>query len=122
MIGEHDVFSPCIQAGIGIVGWPWWPLRFSAPGQMDVNDAIGERLGLLPLRRRSVNDAQMEQHSVGATEGRPVVTPPLASLEATASTDSGQLVEVIEGQLLEANVGLDEQATDGLRSHAQAGN
>jgi hypothetical protein len=40
MIGEHDVFSPCIQAGIDIVGWPWWPLRFSAPGQMDVNDAI----------------------------------------------------------------------------------
>ena len=91
-------------------------------GRVDVDDASGERLGLLPLRRRSVNDAQMEQHSVGATEGRPVVTPPLASLEATASTDSGQLVEVIEGQLLEANVGLDEQATDGLRSHAQAGN
>jgi hypothetical protein len=56
---------------------------------MDVNDAIGERFGLLPRRRRSVKDAQMEQHLVGATQGALVVTPPLAGLEATASTGSG---------------------------------
>jgi hypothetical protein len=58
-------------------------------GGMDVNDAIGERFGLLPRRRRSVKDAQMEQHLVGATQGALVVTPPLAGLEATASTGSG---------------------------------
>ena len=87
---------------------------------MDVNDAIGERFGLLPRRRRAVEDAQMEQHLVGATQGGPVVTPPLAGLEATAPTGSGQRIEVVEGQLLEAHVGLDEQTTDGLGGHAQA--
>ena len=80
---------------------------------VDVHDASVERLGLLPVRRRSVKDAQMEQHPVGATEGALVVAPPLASLEATASTSSGQLIEVVEGQLLEATlVSMSRRPTD----------
>ena len=89
-------------------------------GGMDVNDAIRECLGLLPGRRRCVEDAQMEQHPVGAAQGGSVVTPPLARLETTASTSSGQRIEVVEGQPLEAHVGLDEQTTDGLGGSAQA--
>ena len=58
-------------------------------GGMDVDDAIGERLGLLPVGRRGVKDPRMEQHPVGATQGRSVVTPPLAGLEPTASRGPG---------------------------------
>ena len=40
MIGDHDVFSPCIQAGVDVVRWPRWRLYFSAPGQMDTDNTI----------------------------------------------------------------------------------
>jgi hypothetical protein len=40
MVGKHDVFSPCIQDGIDVVRRPGRPLRFSAPGEVDISDAI----------------------------------------------------------------------------------
>jgi N-dimethylarginine dimethylaminohydrolase len=40
MIGKHDMFSPCIQAGVEIVRRPGGRLRFSAPGQVNINDAV----------------------------------------------------------------------------------
>jgi hypothetical protein len=40
MIGKHDMFSPRIQAGVEIVRRPGGRLRFSAPGQVNINDAI----------------------------------------------------------------------------------
>ena len=71
--------------------------------EVHVDDAIGERLGLLPVRRRSVEDAQVEQHPVGAVEGRPVVAPPLAGLASARRRQArAKLIEVVEGQLLEA--------------------
>ena len=39
-------------------------------GRVDVDDTISERLGLLPVRRRGVKDAQMEQHPMARHSGR----------------------------------------------------
>jgi hypothetical protein len=89
-------------------------------GGMDVNNSMSERLRLLPVGGRDVKDAHMEQHPMGATQSALVMPPPLPGLEATPSTGSSQGFEVVEGQLLEADVGLDEQTADGLRRDAQA--
>ena len=40
MIGKHDLFSPCIQAGIDVVRRPGRPFCFSAESEVDVGDAI----------------------------------------------------------------------------------
>ena len=79
------------------------------------DEPLVERVAALPVRRRVVEDAEMEEHPVRAVERTAVVASTLPGGSCSrASAGVGELVEIGERDVAEALAGLDEDPPDRL--------
>ena len=89
-------------------------------GCSDVGHAPLVALGSLPVRRRCLDDLEVEQNPVRTAEGRAVVALSFPGHILSGPTRLCQLLEVRQGELVETATALDEQTTDRLGRSTQA--